>query len=131
MNCLHAIMVSSPAQGSINPLMNLAHLLSSRRAFITFVNTEWTHNRMSREAAAVTSTFKFLTIADGLPPYHGCLSILPEFVIALENLRPFLQHHFLCSLTEVTPTVTCLITKKFMFCTHLVANKVGVPRVVF
>ncbi|XP_057833957.2 linamarin synthase 2-like [Cryptomeria japonica] len=124
-------MVPSPAQGSINPLMNLAHLLSSRGVFITFVNTEWSHNRMSRAAAAATSTFKFLIIPDGLPPDHGRLSNLPEYVIALEKLGPVLEHHLLCSLTEETPPITCIITENFMSCTHQVANKLGVPRVIF
>ncbi|GLJ08749.1 hypothetical protein SUGI_0095100 [Cryptomeria japonica] len=131
MNGLHAVMVPSPAQGSINPLINLAHLLSSRGVFITFVNTEWSHNRMSRSAAAATSTFKFLTIPDGLPPDHGRLSNIPELVIALEKLGPVLEHHLLCSLTEQTPPITCIITENFLSCTYEVAKKLGVPRVIF
>ncbi|GLJ08748.1 hypothetical protein SUGI_0095090 [Cryptomeria japonica] len=123
MNGLHAAMVPSPVQGSINPLINLSHFLSSRGFFITFVNTEWTHNRMSREAAAATSTFKFLIIPDGLPPHHGRLSNLLVFVIALEKLGLVLEHHFLCNLMEGTPTVTCIITENFIFCTHQVAIK--------
>ncbi|XP_057833962.2 linamarin synthase 2-like [Cryptomeria japonica] len=124
-------MVPFPAQGSINPLMNLAHLLSSRGVFITFVNTEWSHNRMSRAAAAATCTFKFLVIPDGLPPHHGRLSNLPEYAMALEKLGPILEHHLLCSLSDGTPPITCIITENFMSCTHHVTNKLEVPRVIF
>ncbi|GLJ08758.1 hypothetical protein SUGI_0095210 [Cryptomeria japonica] len=133
---LHAVMVPFPVQGNINPLMNLAHLLSSRGVFITFVNTEWSHNRMSTAAAAAessacTSKFKFLVIPDGLPPDHGRFSKLPEYLSALEKLGPILEHHLLCSLTDGTPPITCIISVNFMSCTYEVANKLGVPRVIF
>ncbi|GLJ08757.1 hypothetical protein SUGI_0095200 [Cryptomeria japonica] len=127
---LHAVMVPFPVQGNINPLMNLAHLLSSRGVFITFVNTECSHNRMST-AAAESSKFKFLVIPDGLPPDHGRFSKLPEYLNALEKLGPILEHHLLCSLTDGTPPITCIISVNFMSCTYEVANKLGVPRVIF
>ncbi|GLJ08759.1 hypothetical protein SUGI_0095220 [Cryptomeria japonica] len=132
MNRLHAVMVPFPSQGSINPLINLAHLLSSRGVFITFVDTEWSHSRMSTAAdESSASTFKFLTIPDGLPPDHGRLSEFAEYIIAMENLGPVLEHHLLCSLTDETPPITCIIASNWMSCTYEVANKVGVPRVIF
>ncbi|XP_057834954.2 gallate 1-beta-glucosyltransferase-like [Cryptomeria japonica] len=87
MSGLHAVIVPFPAQGTINPLINLAQLLSSRGVFITFVNTEWSHKCISKAAHNDDEpAFKFLTIPDGLPPDHGRLANLGEYVIAMENL---------------------------------------------
>ncbi|GLJ08488.1 hypothetical protein SUGI_0089630 [Cryptomeria japonica] len=133
MSGLHAVIVPFPAQGSINPLINLAQLLSSRGVFITFVNTEWSHKCISKAAHNdEEAAFKFLTIPDGLPPDHGRLANLGEYVIAMENLGPVLEHHLLSSLADgKTPPITCIITENFMSCTQQVAKKLGVPRVIF
>ncbi|XP_057863927.2 LOW QUALITY PROTEIN: linamarin synthase 2 [Cryptomeria japonica] len=137
MNGLHAVIVPYPAQGTINPLINLAHLLSSRGVFITFVNTEWSHRCMSKAADKdnddhnSTSTFRFLSIPDGLPPDHGRLSNPAEHIIAIENLGPVLEHHLRCGLPEGAPPITCIIAESFMSCTLQVANNMGVPRVIF
>ncbi|XP_057863986.1 linamarin synthase 2-like [Cryptomeria japonica] len=130
-------MVPYPAQGSINPLINLAQLLSSRGVFITFVNTEWSHSCMSKAAhkdnddQLCNSTFKFFTIPYGLPLDHGRLANPAEYGIAIQKLGPVLKHHLRCGLPEGAPTITCIITENFMSCTHEVAYKLGVPRVIF
>ncbi|GLJ08495.1 hypothetical protein SUGI_0089800 [Cryptomeria japonica] len=133
MSGLHAVIVPFPAQGTINPLINLAQLLSSRGVFISFVNTEWSHKCMSKAAHNDEEpAFKFLTIPDGLPPDDGRLANLGEYVIAMENLGPVLEHHLLSSLADgKTPPITCIITENFMSCTQQVAKKLGVLRVIF
>ncbi|GLJ08464.1 hypothetical protein SUGI_0089270 [Cryptomeria japonica] len=135
MNGLHAVMVPYPAQGSIKPLINLAQLLSSRGVFITFVNMEWSHQCMSKAAHndddLSTSTFEFLTIPDGLPQDYGRLANLAEYLIAIQKLGPVLEHHLRCGLAEGTPPITCIIAENSMSCTHQVAYKLGVPRVIF
>ncbi|GLJ08470.1 hypothetical protein SUGI_0089340 [Cryptomeria japonica] len=78
-----------------------------------------------------TSTFRFLTIPDGLPPDHGRLSNPAEYATAMEKLGPVLEYHLLCSLSDGTPPFTCIITETFMSCTYEVANKMGLPRVIF
>ncbi|GLJ08473.1 hypothetical protein SUGI_0089390 [Cryptomeria japonica] len=130
MSGLHAVIVPFLAQGTINPLINLAQLLSSRGVFITFVNMEWSHKCMSKAAHNDDEpTFKFLTNPDGLPPDHGRLANLAEYVIAVEHLGPVLEQHLLSSLSDgKTPPITCIITENFMSCTHEVAKKLGVPR---
>ncbi|XP_059067564.1 linamarin synthase 2-like [Cryptomeria japonica] len=125
-------MVPYPAQGSINPVINFAQLLSSRGVFITFVNTEWSHSCMSKAAhkdnddQLSNSTFKFLTIPDGLPPDHGRVANPAEYGIAIQKLGPVLEHHLRCGLPEGTPPITCIIAENFMSCTHEVAYKLGV-----
>ncbi|GLJ08468.1 hypothetical protein SUGI_0089320 [Cryptomeria japonica] len=77
------------------------------------------------------STFKFLTIPDGLPPDHGRHSNPAEYAMAVEKLGPVLEYHLQCSLSEGTPPFTYIITETFMSCTYEVANKMGLPRVIF
>ena len=48
---LHAVIVSCPAQGHLNALMNLAELLAVRGFFITFVTTEWMDQRLLKAAS--------------------------------------------------------------------------------
>ncbi|GLJ51709.1 hypothetical protein SUGI_1098940 [Cryptomeria japonica] len=133
---LHAVMAPFPVQGSINPLIQLAHLLSQRGFFITFVNTEWSHRRMldsgghAHQQAA--QGFRFLTIPDGLPAEHDRLTDLVGYMNALENLAPVLEHHLLVSLSEQVsvPPITCIIGDSFMSCTYQVALNLRVPRVL-
>ncbi|XP_040945587.1 linamarin synthase 2-like [Gossypium hirsutum] len=44
----HAVCLPFPAQGHVNPMMQLAKLLHSRGFHITFVNTEFNHRRLIR-----------------------------------------------------------------------------------
>ncbi|KAA8530836.1 hypothetical protein F0562_005540 [Nyssa sinensis] len=67
----HAVLVPFPAQGHVNPLMQLAKLLHSRGFHITFVNTEFNHKHLVRSKGLDSSkglpNFRFKTIPDGLP----------------------------------------------------------------
>ncbi|CAL5374843.1 unnamed protein product [Camellia sinensis] len=68
----HAVCIPVPAQGHVNPMLKLAKLLHYRGFHITFVNTEYSHERLlrSRGTNAVHGLpdFQFETIPDGLPP---------------------------------------------------------------
>ncbi|RWR87787.1 UDP-glycosyltransferase 85K12 [Cinnamomum micranthum f. kanehirae] len=46
----HVVCIPAPAQGHINPVMQLAKLLHSRGFFITFVNTDFTHRCQGQES---------------------------------------------------------------------------------
>ncbi|KAK7306714.1 hypothetical protein VNO77_44669 [Canavalia gladiata] len=68
----HVICVPFPAQGHVNPFMQLAKLLRCMGFHITFVNTEFNHNRLIKSHGAEfvkgLQDFQFETIPDGLPP---------------------------------------------------------------
>ncbi|GAU22760.1 hypothetical protein TSUD_129720 [Trifolium subterraneum] len=68
----HAIFVPFPAQGHINPFMQLAKLFHCNGFYITFVNTEFNHKRfiksLGTEFVKGLPDFQFETIPDGLPP---------------------------------------------------------------
>lgn len=74
---LHAIMISVPYQGHLNPFVNLALKLASKGFTITFVHLEFLHRRLCDTHHAQLDLFsgarhsgldiRFTTIADPLP----------------------------------------------------------------
>ncbi|XP_051132271.1 UDP-glycosyltransferase 86A1-like [Andrographis paniculata] len=75
---LHAIMISVPYQGHINPFVNLALLLASKGILVTFVHFEAVHHRLSSFHNLPPAGFnlfagsgldiRYTTISDGLHP---------------------------------------------------------------
>lgn len=69
---LHAICIPSPYQSHIKAMLKLAKLLHHKGIRITFVNTEFNHNRFLRQGVPTSlhgvPDFRFETIPDGLPP---------------------------------------------------------------
>ncbi|XP_050889796.1 7-deoxyloganetin glucosyltransferase-like [Lathyrus oleraceus] len=67
----HAVFVPFPAQGHVNPSMQLAKLFRCNGFHITFVNTEFNHKRLIKslgeEFVKGLPDFQFETIPDGLP----------------------------------------------------------------
>ncbi|KVI04107.1 7-deoxyloganetin glucosyltransferase-like [Cynara cardunculus var. scolymus] len=67
----HVLCVPAPAQGHINPMLKLAKILHSKGFHITFVNTEFNHQRLVRsqdsDVLRGLPSFCFETIPDGLP----------------------------------------------------------------
>jgi hypothetical protein len=146
-HALHAVIVPFPAQGHVNALMNLAQLLAIRGVFVTFVNTDWIHERMveaSKKGKSLVSKddheleqqgcrIRFLSIPDGLPPNHGRTSNLGELMVSLQKLGPTLED-VLSSAQGKSPSfppITFIVTDCAMSCTEQVATNMKVPRVIF
>nr|ABR17103.1 unknown [Picea sitchensis] len=146
-HALHAVIVPTPAQGHVNALMNLAQLLAIRGVFVTFVNTEWIHERVveaSKKGKSLVSKdnleleqqgwrIRFLSIPDGLPPNHGRTSNGAELMVSLQKLGPALED-LLSSAQGKSPSfppITFIVTDAFMSCTEQVATNMSVPRVIF
>ncbi|KAL0312412.1 UNVERIFIED_CONTAM: 7-deoxyloganetin glucosyltransferase [Sesamum radiatum] len=68
----HAVFVPFPAQSHITASLKLAKLLHHRGFHITFVNTEFNHNRLLKSKGSTflenLPDFRFETFPDGLPP---------------------------------------------------------------
>eukprot|EP01018_Ginkgo_biloba_P020129 Gb_27984 [translate_table: standard] len=134
----HAVMFPYPAQGHIKPLMQLAKILSERGFYITFVNTEFTHERMLKSGSlqsvnSHTDLFRFETIPDGLPPDHVRTLQIAELSESLQKVAP---PHFeklmekLRHLPDVPP-VKCIISDGVLSFTQQTAKKLGIPRAAF
>ncbi|KAL8526098.1 hypothetical protein ACS0TY_015355 [Phlomoides rotata] len=73
----HAIMISVPYQGHINPFVSLALKLASKGFSVTFVHLEFVHHKLSEANSEVDDIFsearqsgldiRYTTIGDGFP----------------------------------------------------------------
>lgn len=138
----HAVCVPYPSQGHITPMMELAKLLHSRGFYITFVNTEFNHNRLIRsrglEAVKGIQDFRFDTTPDGLPPSDR--DATQDVRLLSDSLRknslvPFLEvlHEFnsFSLATDEVPPVSCIVSDGVMSFGIKAAEIIGVPEVQF
>ncbi|CAM8888100.1 unnamed protein product [Rhodiola kirilowii] len=135
----HAVLVPYPAQGHINPLMQLAKLLYWKGFHITYVNTEYNHRRLKRskglDFADELEGFTFEAIPDGLPPSdRDATQHIPTLSdsIAKNNLKnPFAELMKKLDSNPDLPPVTCVMSDAIMGFAREVAVELGVPEVQF
>ncbi|KAH7515859.1 hypothetical protein FEM48_Zijuj10G0071200 [Ziziphus jujuba var. spinosa] len=134
----HLVCIPFPAQGHVNPFMQMAKLLHARGFFITFVYTEFNHSRLLRskgpEAVKNSPGFRFETIPDGVPPSN------PDATQSVTELLYYTQKHSVAPLrdlikrlnaTEGIPPVGCIISDGIMCFSIKVARELKIPEVQF
>ncbi|KAL5566970.1 hypothetical protein UlMin_030134 [Ulmus minor] len=134
----HAVCIPYPAQGHINPMTKLAKLLNSRGIYITFVNTEYNHNRLLKSRGPNSldglPSFKYESIPDGLPPSDMettqhlpslCVSIRKNFLALFRDLLKKLNS------SPDLPPVSCIVSDAVMSFTLDAAEELGIPDVCF
>ncbi|KAL6317830.1 hypothetical protein AAG906_030584 [Vitis piasezkii] len=132
----HAVCIPYPAQGHINPMLKLAKFLHFRGFHITFVNTEYNHNRLLKsrgpDSLKGIPSFQFKTIPDGLPPSNvDATQDIPALCV---STRKHCLPHFrdlLSNLNHDGPPVTCIVSDGAMSFTLDAAQELGVPEVLF
>ena len=135
----HAVCIPYPAQGHVTPLLKLAKLLHHLRGFyITFVNTEFNHQRLLRsrgpDSLKGLDDFRFETIPDGLPPSdREAAQDIPALCDSTSNncLAPFRNLLTKLNTTPNTPQVTCIISDGIMTFTLDAAEEFRIPEVLF
>ncbi|KAK4435517.1 7-deoxyloganetin glucosyltransferase [Sesamum alatum] len=134
----HAVLVPFPTQGHLNPFLKLAKLLHHRGFHITFVNTEFNHNRLlnSKGSAFLENLpdFCFETIPDGLPPSDTDVTqSIPALCESTRkhSLVPFRELLAKLNSSSVVPPVTCVIADGVMAFTLQAAQEINVPCVMF
>ncbi|CAK9179139.1 unnamed protein product [Ilex paraguariensis] len=134
----HAVLVPYPAQGHVNPLMRLAKLLHSRGFHITFVNTEFNHNRLIKsngpESVEGVPDFKFETIPDGMPPStRDATQDVPQLCYSTRKncLVPFKELLGKLNSSSDIPPVTCIISDGVMSFGVKAGEDMGIPEVQF
>ncbi|RWR87777.1 UDP-glycosyltransferase 85K11 [Cinnamomum micranthum f. kanehirae] len=134
----HIVCIPLPAQGHINPMMQLAKLLHSRGFSITFVNTDFSHKLLLKsrglDSLEDLDGFRFEVISDGLSPSFGrveedgkvfCKSVKENCVAPFCDLLKKLHHPL------DGHRVTCVISDSFMTFSLKVAEELGIPEVIF
>ncbi|GAB4847275.1 hypothetical protein Ancab_026317 [Ancistrocladus abbreviatus] len=134
----HAVCVPYPSQGHISPLMQLAKLLHSRGFYITFVNTEFNHNRLIRnkgpDAVKGLPDFRFETIPDGLPPSdQDATQHPPQLCDSTRKncFAPFKDLLRKLNSSVGVPRVTCVISDGVMSFGMKAAKELGILDVQF
>ncbi|RVW65438.1 7-deoxyloganetin glucosyltransferase [Vitis vinifera] len=132
----HAVCIPYPAQGHINPMLKLAKFLHFRGFHITFVNTEYNHNRLLKsrgpDSLKGIPSFQFKTIPDGLLPSNvDATQDIPALCVSTRKhcLPPF--RDLLSNLNHDGPPVTCIVSDGAMSFTLDAAQELGVPEVLF
>ncbi|XP_077213376.1 7-deoxyloganetin glucosyltransferase-like [Tasmannia lanceolata] len=134
----HVVLIPYPAQGHINPSLKLAKLLHFRGFYITFINTEFNHQRLLRsrgpDSLKGLDDFRFETIPDGLPPSDRnatqdipalCDSVRKNCLVPFRNLITKLNN------TTNVPPVTCIISDGVMSFTLDAADELQIPEFLF
>jgi hypothetical protein len=120
-------------------MMQLAQILYHRGFYITFVNTQYVQDRISRsgsvESVKSPPDFRFETFPDGLPPEHGRTSKLAELCRSFTDNGPLyfdkLMDKLKQSQPDGVPPVTCIVSDGLVSFPQKIARKLGVPRVSF
>ncbi|XP_050266575.1 7-deoxyloganetin glucosyltransferase-like isoform X2 [Quercus robur] len=135
----HAVCIPFPVQSHIKAMLKFSKLLHHKGFHITFVNTEFNHQRFLKlrgpNSLDGLSDFRFETIPDNLPPSDPnasqdvrslCNSIMKNFLASFSNLLVKLN-----SATSNVPPVTCIISDGFMQFTINAAQELGIPILMF
>ncbi|XP_052200651.1 7-deoxyloganetin glucosyltransferase-like [Diospyros lotus] len=133
----HVVCVPYPAQGHINPMLNLAKVLYSGGFHITFVHSEFNHRRLlkSRGAASLAGlpAFRFETIPDGLPETVAeATQHIPTLSESTRRtcLPPLKRLLGKLNSSADVPVVSCIVTDGGMTFSLDAAEELGVPGVI-
>nr|AFJ53006.1 UDP-glycosyltransferase 1 [Linum usitatissimum] len=135
----HAVLIPYPAQGHINPFMQLGKLLHSKGFHITFVNNHFNHDRLLRSKGIkflkTCPDFVFESIPDGLGDSD------PDATQSIDALSDSARKYMIGPLMELVeringpdgraPRITCVIPDGFMGFGLVAAERLGVPGVPF
>ena len=135
----HAVCIPCPAQGHMKPMLKLSKLLHHEGFHITFVNTEFNHQRFMKSRGTNSldglSDFQYETIPDGLPPsdINATQDLLSLSESIMNNfLAPFSDLLVkLNSATSDNPPVTCIVSDFSMAFTITATQGFKIPIVMF
>eukprot|EP00249_Psilotum_nudum_P022251 c28435_g2_i1 orf=31-960(+) len=133
----HALLVPYPAQGHINPMMQLAKLLLWKGFCVSFVNSEHNHLRIGEaqaESGVASPTkdgpgIRLFAIPDGLPPECNRMADFVGLGKAIETNMVKPLEELIENLNRGEAPVSCVFSDFVLPFTQDVANKFGLPRV--
>lgn len=135
---VHVLAVPYPAQGHINPLLQLCIQLVPRGFTFTFVNTHHNHERMLQSHSIngetcvdQNSPIHMVSIAGGCPPeLHGYKASAPGAFQAAQDMQEPLEH-LVASMEEQGDSISFVLSDILLGWSQISARKFGVPRMAF
>ena len=119
-------------------MLKLAKLLHARGFFITFVNTEFNHNRLLRsrgpDSLKGLDDFRLETIPDGLPPSdRDATQDVPALCksTSMNCTLPFRDLIVRINSTVGVPKISCILSDGITSFTLDAGEELGIPVVVF
>ncbi|KAI3989709.1 hypothetical protein MKX01_009201 [Papaver californicum] len=136
---IHVVCIPLPLQSHITSMMKLAKILHFRGIHITFVNTEFNHQRLLN-ARGIDSMkglpdFHFETIPDGLPPptdSNVTQDVIPLCISTQTNcLEPFRDLIYRLNSIINVPPVSCIVADGCMSFTLEAAKEFGIQVMMY
>ncbi|XP_031478501.1 UDP-glycosyltransferase 75C1-like [Nymphaea colorata] len=129
----HFLLVSFPAQGHINPTLQLAKILVRLGAAATFVTPPKAYSRISSSfsitttTTTITSGISFATISDGTESGSGVDSSDPMYPAQFESHGPSSLAALVRSFADSGRSVSCIVYNFLLPWVADVAVDLGVP----
>ncbi|CAA0813547.1 UDP-glycosyltransferase 86A2 [Striga hermonthica] len=140
----HAILVSYPLQGHVNPSVHLAIHLASRGFTITFINTQSIYRRIAAASSSSSGDIfagvrrssgldiRYATVSDGLPVGLDRALHAEQFDSALlHKLSAHVEEAVERIVRDSKPSVTCLIADTYFVWPGKLAKRYGLSYVSF
>ncbi|KAL3526586.1 hypothetical protein ACH5RR_011242 [Cinchona calisaya] len=134
-NVPHVLAVPFPAQGHVIPLMEFALCLVNQGIKVTFVNTEFNHERviksLSEAEEDVPDMLHLVSIPDGLEPWEDRNDLIKLTHVLLEVVPVKLKSLIEKLNQSENEKLTCVVADYSMGCAVEVAVKMGLNGVAF
>ncbi|GLU10965.1 hypothetical protein SLE2022_277390 [Rubroshorea leprosula] len=129
MNNPHVLVIPYPAQGHVRPLLEFSLLLVKHGIKITFVNTEFSHQRIMNafgSKVSVDGSIHFVSLPDGM----GVDENKNHIGRSIESICQFMPMELKQLINEINrpngDEVTCILTDMFMGWSLEIAAELGI-----
>ncbi|CAK7323021.1 unnamed protein product [Dovyalis caffra] len=129
----HIVVVPYPAQGHVIPFMELSQCLAKQGFKITFVNTEYNHNRVLKALGenSIGGEISLVSLPDGLEP-SGDRNDLGKLSKSIFQVMPGKLEELIDRINmSEEENVTCIITDWSMGWALEVAEKMKIRRSIY
>ncbi|KAK6913341.1 UDP-glucuronosyl/UDP-glucosyltransferase [Dillenia turbinata] len=130
----HVVVIPYPAQGHVIPMMEISQCLVMKGFKVTFVNTEFNHNRVMKalkEEDKIKGKINLVSMPDGLEPWQD-RNELGQLSLAIFSTMPRKLEELIMKINESDrDKVTCVLADGSMGWAIEVAAKMGIKRVAF
>ncbi|KAL8250764.1 hypothetical protein R6Q59_034457 [Mikania micrantha] len=130
----HVIFIPIPEQSHIKAMLKLAELLHHKGLQITFVNTDFIHNRFLQSAGPNcldgAPGFRFETIPDGFPRSSDPTKDTTREL--MQSVETIFLDNFIELVAKLPDPPTCIISDGFMSAFTIdAAQKLGIPVMMY